>query len=123
MTVPTTMRAATLHAPRRPDTPEDVRIDEVSVPTPGPGQVLVRIHACGVCASDLHVVQGVTPHGPSLPQVLGHEPAGEVAAVGPDVTDWQLGDRVAVHAAQVCGGAGTAWPAGRTCAWRCRSPA
>lgn len=103
MTAPGTMRAARLHVPRRDDTPEDVRIDEVPVPAPGPGQVLVRVLACGICASDLHVVQGVTPHGPSLPQILGHEPAGEVVAVGDGVTDWQVGDRVAMSAAQVCG--------------------
>ncbi len=100
--VPTTMRAARLHRPRRSDTAEDVRIDEVAVPAPGPGEVLVRIRACGVCASDLHVVQGVTPHGPTLPQILGHEPAGEVAAVGDAVADWQPGDRVALLMARPC---------------------
>lgn len=105
MGLPTTMRAARLHRPRGPDTPEDVRVDEVPVPEPGPGQVLVRIVACGVCASDLHVVQGVTPHGP-LPQILGHEPAGVIAAVGPDVDGWREGDRVVCQMARVCGRCG-----------------
>ena len=103
MSVPETMRAARLHAPRRGPTPEDVRIDEVPVPRPGPGEVLVRIAACGVCASDLHVVQGVTPHGPDLPQILGHEPAGVVADVGEGVDDWLPGDRVAFTMARPCG--------------------
>ena len=100
---PTTMRAVRLHRPRTPDAPEDLRGDEVPVPEPGPKQVLVEIKACGICASDLHVVQGVTPHGPSLPQVIGHEPAGIVAAVGEGVADWQLGDRVAFQMARACG--------------------
>jgi alcohol dehydrogenase, propanol-preferring len=99
---PETMQAARLHRPRRADAAEVVRIDEVPVPEPGAGEVLVRIRACGVCASDLHVVQGVTPHGPSLPQILGHEPAGEVAAVGEAVTDWRPGDRVALLMARPC---------------------
>lgn len=102
MTLPTTMRAARLHRPRGADAAEDVRIDDVPVPEPGPHEVLVRIRACGVCASDLHVVQGVTPHGPALPQILGHEPAGEVAAVGDEVTDWRPGDRVAMLMARPC---------------------
>lgn len=102
MAVPATMRAARLHRPRSADQPADVRIDEVPVPEPGPTEVLVAIRACGVCASDLHVVQGVTPHGPQLPQILGHEPAGVVAAVGDDVASWQPGDRVAVIMGRAC---------------------
>ncbi len=103
MSIPTTMRAARLHAVGSHDTLPDVRIDEVAVPEPGPGQVLVQVKACGVCASDLHVVAGVTPHGPSLPQVLGHEPAGVVADVGDGVDGWLPGDRVAFQMAQTCG--------------------
>lgn len=100
------MRAARMHAPRRDGEPAVVSIDEVPVPDPGPGQVLVDIKACGVCASDLHVVQGTTPHGPVLPQILGHEPAGVVAAVGPDVEGWLPGDRVAFQMARACGACG-----------------
>lgn len=106
MTATPTMRAARLHFPRTPDRPEDVRVDEVAVPEPGPGQVRVRIRACGICASDLHVVQGVTPHGPVLPQILGHEPAGEVDAVGDGVEGWLPGDRVAFIMARTCGRCG-----------------
>lgn len=98
--LPTTMRAARLHATGT-DEP-DVRIDEVDVPSPGPGQVLVEVLACGVCASDLHVVAGITPAG-ELPQVLGHEAVGDIAAVGEGVTDWLVGDRVLVLPAWPCG--------------------
>lgn len=103
MSLPDTMRAARLHRVRTSDAPELVQVDEVAVPHPGPAEVLVEIRACGVCASDLHVAQGVTPHGPQLPQTLGHEPAGVVAAVGDGVVDWQPGDRVAVMAGRPCG--------------------
>lgn len=103
MSLPTTMRAARLHRVRTPDAPELVTVDEVPVPQPGPGQVLVELRACGVCASDLHVVQGVTPHGPALPQILGHEPSGVVAAVGDGVEGWMAGDRVAFQMARPCG--------------------
>jgi 2-desacetyl-2-hydroxyethyl bacteriochlorophyllide A dehydrogenase len=94
------MRAARLHEPGADD--PDVRIDDVAVPSPGPGQVLVEVHACGVCASDLHVVAGVTPAA-TLPLVLGHEAVGDIAAVGEGVTDWLVGDRVLVLPAWPCG--------------------
>ncbi len=100
--LPETMRAARLHALPSEGSLPDVRIDEVPVPEPGPGQVLVDVHACGICASDLHVVAGVTPAG-DLPQILGHEAAGDVAAVGEGVTDWRVGDRVLVLPAWPCG--------------------
>ncbi len=96
------MRAARLHRPRSGDAPEDLRVEEVPDPAPGPGEVLVRVHACGVCASDLHVVQGITPSS-HLPITLGHEAAGTVEAVGDDVADWLPGDRVLVPAGRFCG--------------------
>lgn len=101
-TLPTTMRAARLHAARTTDLPEDLRIEEIPVPEPGPGEVLVQVHACGVCASDLHVVQGVTPNA-GTPITLGHEAAGTVAATGADVAGWLEGDRVLVPAGRMCG--------------------
>lgn len=100
--IPTTMRAAVLHSPRTADAPADLRIEEVPVPVPGPSEVLLRVHACGVCASDLHVVQGITPSWPS-PIILGHEAAGVIVTTGDDVTDWQPGDRVLVPAGRICG--------------------
>ena len=102
MSLPATMRAVRLHRVRQADRPEHLSVDEVVRPAPGPGEVLVEVKACGVCASDLHVVQGLTPHGPVLPQVLGHEPAGVLAAVGAEVADWQPGDRVAFLGARAC---------------------
>lgn len=101
--VPATMRAARLHAlPDEGRSAPDIRVDEVPVPSPGPGQVLVEVQACGICASDLHVAAGATPAG-ELPQVLGHEAAGDVALVGEGVSDWRVGDRVLVLPAWPCG--------------------
>lgn len=66
-----------------------------AVPTPGPGQVLVRVHACGVCHSDGFVTTGAFP-GLTLPRVPGHEIAGVVAGLGTGVRAWREGDRVGV---------------------------
>jgi D-arabinose 1-dehydrogenase-like Zn-dependent alcohol dehydrogenase len=66
-----------------------------AVPTPGPGQVLVRIRACGVCHSDDFVKTGAFP-GLQLPRVPGHEVAGVVAGLGSGVRGWKEGDRVGV---------------------------
>ena len=100
--LPATMRAVRLHALPSAEQPlPDIRLDDVPVPTPGPGEVLVRVLACGICASDLHVAAGATPAG-TLPQTLGHEAVGDVAAVGAGVTDWLVGDRVLVLPAWPC---------------------
>ncbi len=84
------MRAAVLEGPGRPlvvrDWPE---------PVPGPGEVLVRVHACAVCRTDLHVADGELPD-PKLPLVLGHQVAGVVAAVGEGVEGLREGHRVGV---------------------------
>lgn len=68
---------------------------EREVPAPGPGEVLVEIAACGVCRTDLHVVDGELPD-PMLPLVPGHEIVGRVAALGAGVADLMLGERVGV---------------------------
>lgn len=96
------MRAARLHRVRSEEEPEVISVDEVTVPTPGAGEVLVRIAACGICASDLHVVDGTTPSG-SSPLILGHEAAGMVDTVGEGVASWSPGDRVALLMARACG--------------------
>jgi alcohol dehydrogenase/propanol-preferring alcohol dehydrogenase len=67
---------------------------DVPTPEPGPGQVLIRVHASGVCHNDVLVANGAFPFPRFTPVVLGHEPAGEVVAVGPGVTTRQVGDRV-----------------------------
>lgn len=69
-------------------------IDRVP-PEPGPGQVLLRVRACGVCRTDLHVVDGELPH-PKLPLIPGHEIVGTVEAVGASTERLQIGDRVGV---------------------------
>ena len=86
-----TMKAAVVHAFGEP-----LRIEEVPVPTPGPGQILVNIKASGVCHTDLHAADGDWPVKPSLPFIPGHEGVGIVAAVGAGVTHVREGDRVGV---------------------------
>jgi propanol-preferring alcohol dehydrogenase len=72
-----------------------LRLAEVPVPVPGAGDVLLRVQACAVCRTDLHVRDGELPE-PKLPLVLGHEVVGRVEAVGAGVTRWRPGDRVGV---------------------------
>jgi propanol-preferring alcohol dehydrogenase len=71
-------------------------IDELPVPTPGYGEVLVKIVATGVCHTDLHAATGDWPVKPALPFVPGHEGVGHVAAVGPGVTNLKEGDPVGI---------------------------
>ena len=68
---------------------------EVADPTPGPGQVRLRVHACAVCRTDLHVVDGELPN-PKLPLILGHEIVGEVTAAGSSASRFRPGERVGV---------------------------
>ncbi len=84
------MRAMILDAPGVP-----LRAAEVPVPEPGPGQVLVRVRACGVCRTDLHVVDGELER-PKLPLVPGHQIVGVVEATGEGVEGFAAGDRVGV---------------------------
>jgi D-arabinose 1-dehydrogenase-like Zn-dependent alcohol dehydrogenase len=67
---------------------------ETVTPEPGPGQVLIRVRACGVCHNDIWLTNGVYDFPPLDPVVVGHEAAGEIVAVGPGVTGRQVGDRV-----------------------------
>lgn len=72
---------------------------EIAVPTPGPGQLVIAVAGCGVCRSNLHMIEGDWVSGgvPGIsPIVPGHEVTGIVSEVGPDVTDFALGDRVGV---------------------------
>ena len=75
---------------------EPLKIEEVPVPDPGQGQVLVEIAASGVCHTDLHAADGDWPVKPTLPFIPGHEGAGVVAAVGAGVTRLKEGDRVGI---------------------------
>lgn len=71
-------------------------IEDVPVPQPGPGEVLVKVKACGVCHTDLHAASGDWPVKPVPPFIPGHEAAGIVAALGPGVTNLKVGDAVGV---------------------------
>jgi propanol-preferring alcohol dehydrogenase len=86
------MRAAVLDGPGQP-----LRLATLPVPAPGDGEVLVRLEASGICHSDVHVWKGeMRPaHAPD-PFILGHEGVGRVAALGPGVTGWAVGERIGV---------------------------
>ena len=84
------MRAMVLDRPKTP-----LVLRERPIPQPAGGEILVEIAACGVCRTDLHVVDGDLPH-PKLPIVPGHEIVGRVAAIGSGVTGFTLGERVGV---------------------------
>ncbi|WP_322758929.1 alcohol dehydrogenase AdhP [Frankia sp. Cr2] len=73
-----------------------LRIEDRPIPTPGPGQVLVRLEACGLCHTDIHAAHGDWPVKPSPPFVPGHEGVGVVEALGAGVSVRQIGDRVAI---------------------------
>lgn len=97
--IPQTMKAAVVRAFGAP-----LVLEDVPVPTPGPGEVLVRVVASGVCHTDLHAADGDWPVKPTLPFIPGHEAVGDVVALGPGVVGLAVGDRVGVpwlHAA--CG--------------------
>lgn len=88
--LPDKMRAMLLDAPGRP-----LRLAHIPVPSPGPGEVVVRVEACGVCRTDLHVVDGELPE-PKLPLVPGHEIVGRIAALGEGVAQFRIGERVGI---------------------------
>ncbi|MDZ4824840.1 MAG: S-(hydroxymethyl)mycothiol dehydrogenase [Actinomycetota bacterium] len=80
---------------------EPVTVETIIVPDPGPGEALVKVQACGVCHTDLHYREGGISD--DFPFLLGHEAAGVVEAVGPDVTDVAPGDFVVLNWRAVCG--------------------
>lgn len=86
-----TMKAAVVHEFGKP-----LHIETVPTPSPGPGEVLVQVMACGVCHTDLHAATGDWPVKPSLPFIPGHEATGIVVAVGAGVTERKVGDAVGV---------------------------
>lgn len=92
------MKAARLHRPKEP-----LHVEEIPAPEPGPGEVLVRVGACGLCGTDVHIAREGTVPTAYAPITLGHEPAGTVAKVGPGVEGWKEGDRVAVYPQETCG--------------------
>lgn len=84
------MRAMVLEGPGA-----RLHLQDLPIPVPGPGEVLLRVYACGVCRTDLHVADGELPD-PKLPLVLGHEVVGRVVRTGDGVTALQRGQRVGV---------------------------
>lgn len=84
------MRAMLLERPGQP-----LKIQEVPTPTPGSNQVLIRINTCGVCRTDLHILDGELSE-PKLPLILGHQIVGRVTALGPGADRFKIGDRVGV---------------------------
>ncbi len=82
--------------------PSNLKLETVPDPRPGRGEVLIRVHACGVCYHDVINRRGNLPRT-HVPAILGHEAAGEVVEVGPDTPGWSVGDRVATLQRLSCG--------------------
>ncbi len=101
ITVPATMEALVVLEPG------NLSIQEVSVPVPGPGEVLARVRAVSICGTDNHLIRGDYPGfwPPAFPFIPGHEWAGDVAALGPGVEryGWAVGDRVCGTSHDACG--------------------
>jgi len=90
------MKAAILKAP------EQIEIEETVTPKPGQDEILIRVRAVGICGSEIHAYDGLHPRR-QPPVVLGHEFAGDIVAVGPQVKAYQLEDRVTVMPQNACG--------------------
>src|SRR5664280_1749295 len=85
--IPGAMKAAVYHGVN------DVRLEDVPVPEIGRGEVLIRVHACGICGTDL---KKIATGSHSAPRIFGHETAGTIVAVGEGVSKFKVGDRVLV---------------------------
>jgi len=89
------MRATVFHAPN------DIRVEEVERPRPGPGEALLRVTLTTICGTDLHILRGEYAVKPGL--IIGHEPVGVIEELGPGVTGYKPGERVLVGAITPCG--------------------
>src|SRR3990170_2593952 len=92
------MKAALYYGANQP-----LKIEDVAEPKAGPGEVVVKVAACGVCHTDLHYIDHGTPTFKKPPLILGHEISGTVAGLGAGVSGWQEGDRVLLPAVYGCG--------------------
>jgi D-arabinose 1-dehydrogenase-like Zn-dependent alcohol dehydrogenase len=93
--------APTMRAERFYAATKKVALEDVPIPEPGPGEVLVEVAFCGICHSDLSLINGTFPaQTPVVTQ--GHEASGTIAKLGPEVTGWAEGDRVVVAAGRPC---------------------
>src|SRR5579864_899501 len=93
-TIPSTMRAAVYRGVN------DVRLETVPVPQIGAGEILIRVHTCGICGTDL---KKIATGSHSAPRIFGHETAGTVAAIGDSLTNFKIGERVVVFHHIPCG--------------------
>src|ERR1700686_851574 len=89
-------KAKTMHAAVVKEFSKPLAMQEWAIPVPGPGQILVKTEACGVCHTDLHAAKGDWPVKPKVPFIPGHEAIGRVVALGAGVTIVKEGDRVGV---------------------------
>jgi L-iditol 2-dehydrogenase len=96
MSIPTTMKAVVLHEA------DEMRVEPRPVPTPGPGEALVRVTCASICGTDVKVLHRTLQGQPAGAFIMGHEYAGTVAALGPDVDEFRVGDRVAVEVHKGC---------------------
>ncbi|MDN5925643.1 MAG: alcohol dehydrogenase catalytic domain-containing protein [Hyphomicrobiales bacterium] len=87
------MRAIVIREPGPPE--QSLLLETVPDPVPGPGQVVIRVEACGVCAHDVAKRSGILRRGIEMPLIPGHEVAGTIAGIGEDVRGYQIGQRVA----------------------------
>jgi len=90
MSQPTQMRAMVLHGPG-----QSLQMEQCALPLPGPRQILIKVRACGVCRTDLHIVDGELP-SPKLPLIPGHEIVGEVVETGAEAGRFTIGTAVGV---------------------------
>jgi L-iditol 2-dehydrogenase len=96
MATPTTMNAVVLHDA------DNMRVEQWAVPQPGPGEVLLKVEVASICGTDVKVLHRVLQGQPTGEFIMGHEYAGTVAALGPDVDEFQIGERVAVEVHKGC---------------------
>ena len=109
------MRVAQVSRPKGP-----LELVEREIPIPGPAAVRIRVHACGICHSDVVTKEGLMP-GLQYPRVPGHEVVGQIDAIGPGVVGWSAGERVGVG--WFGGNDGTCEACRRGKAWACEKVA
>ena len=96
MSIPATMKAVVLHGA------DEMRVEPRPVPTPAAGEVLVKVDCASICGTDVKVLHRTLQGQPAGPFIMGHEYAGTVVALGPDVDEFRPGDRVAVEVHKGC---------------------
>ena len=93
--VPETMRALVFRGPNQ------IGVEDVAIPRPGPGEAVIRVTLTTICGTDLHILKGEYPVKPGL--VIGHEPVGVIHELGVGLSGYAVGDRVLVGAITPCG--------------------